>query len=230
MRPHPLLDDWYDSEEQRVRRVRSWFDASAPHYDRITQAMSLGSGHWYRRHVLQRAGLGAGASVLDVACGTGRHLAAARAAGLPALGVDRDPTGLDAFADDPGVEILVADLEDGGPWPLGTRRFAGVIVTNYLFRPILPAIVAAVAPDGLLLYETFARGQERHGRPARREFHLLPNELLAPSLAGGLVVIAYEQGEIPGRFCSGGTAKIVQRIAAVGPDHPLAWTDPLPLG
>lgn len=78
MRPHPPLAGWYDSEEERVRRVRRWFDASAPHYDRITQALSFGSGHWYRRHVLARSGLGAGGSVLDVACGTGVFAEAAR--------------------------------------------------------------------------------------------------------------------------------------------------------
>lgn len=170
-----------------------------------------------------------GGRVLDVACGRGRHVAAARALGLAVTGVDREPAALAAFAGDRDVEAVVADLEDGSPWPLGDRRFDGVVVTNYLHRPILPAVAAAVAPDGLLVYETFASGQERHGRPHRVEFHLGPNELLHAALAAGLVVVAYQQGEIAGRFCSGGSAKIVQRIAAVGPGHPLALARPLSL-
>src|SRR6185436_5533678 len=78
LRPHPKLDRYYDSEDDRLRRVRDWFDASAPHYDRITQAMSFGSGHWYRRHALALSGLEPGARVLDVACGTGVLAAAAQ--------------------------------------------------------------------------------------------------------------------------------------------------------
>jgi hypothetical protein len=127
------------------------------------------------------------------------------------------------------VEILTADLEDGSPWPPRARRFEAVIVANYLHRPLFPALAAAVAPDGILIYETFAEGQERHGRPGRRHFHLASNELLGLALAGGLVVVAYEQGELAGRFCSGGAAKIVQRIAAVGPEHPFAFAAPMPL-
>lgn len=169
-----------------------------------------------------------GGTVLDLACGTGRHVRLARGLGLAVVAVDRDPTGLAAFADDAGVETVIADIE-AGPWPLGDRRFDGVLVTNYLWRPLFPAIVGAVAADGILIYETFARGQERHGRPQRTDFHLQPNELLAPTLAAGLVVIAYEQGELAGRFCSGGGAKIVQRIAAVGPDHPAALATPVAL-
>jgi SAM-dependent methyltransferase len=172
----------------------------------------------------------AGGTVLDVACGTGRHVAAARAAGLAVVGLDRDPTGLGAYASDPAVAVMIADLEAGGPWPPGARRFDAVVVTNYLFRPILPDIAGAVAPDGILIYETFARGQERHGRPRRAEFMLAPNELIVAALSAGLIVVAFEQGELAGRFCSGGAAKIVQRIAAVGPEHPLALAAPLPIG
>lgn len=170
----------------------------------------------------------AGGTVLDVACGTGRHLALARSLGFAAVGVDRDPTGFAAFAADPGVVTVVADIEADG-WPFGDRRFAAVVVTNYLWRPLFPAIFGAVAPDGLVVTETFAVGQERHGRPGRREFMLTPNELIGPALAAGLVVVAFEQGEIPGAFCSGGSAKIVQRLCAVGPEHPYAFERPVTL-
>lgn len=91
MRPHPLLSRYYSSEEERQRRVRSWFDQSAPHYDDITQAMSFGSGHWFRRYTLERAGLAPGSAVLDVACGTGVLTAQARAI----VGPDGRVVGLD---------------------------------------------------------------------------------------------------------------------------------------
>ncbi len=175
------------------------------------------------------AGVKPGGRVLDVASGTGRHVAAALDRGHLVTAVDRDTECLAALARLGDVETIAADLEDGSPWPLGGRRFDAVIVTNYLFRPILPAIMGAVAPDGLLVYETFGPGQERHGRPARKEFHLRANELLRPALEAGLVVVVFEQGELAGRYCSGGAAKIVQRIAAVGPEHPFAHDRPLAL-
>jgi demethylmenaquinone methyltransferase/2-methoxy-6-polyprenyl-1,4-benzoquinol methylase len=78
VRPHPPLHGYYDGDEERVRKLRRWFDDSAPAYDQITQAMSFGSGHWYRRRVLDRAGVASGARVLDVACGTGVLAEAAR--------------------------------------------------------------------------------------------------------------------------------------------------------
>jgi hypothetical protein len=108
---------------------------------------------------------------------------------------------------------VTADLEDGRPWPFPPVSFDGVIVTNYLWRPILPAIVAAVAADGVLLYETFRLGNERHGRPTRRDFLLEPGELLG-AVAGRLVPIAYEDVTLAD------TLRCVQRICAVGPDHP----------
>lgn len=168
----------------------------------------------------------AGGTVLDVACGTGRHLAPSLDRGLSAVGIDIDPSGL---APHPRLETIAADLEAGEPWPIGNRRFQGVIVTNYLYRPIFPDIVRAVALDGILIYETFAKGQERHGRPGRQQFMLSANELLVPALDGGLVVIAYEQGELAGGSRAGGRAKIVQRIAAVGPEHRHAFREPLRL-
>lgn len=144
-----------------------------------------------------------GGPVLDVACGGGRHARLFRARGHPVTVVDRD---LSRVADLQDVEKIAADLEDGSPWPLPGRVFAGVATTNYLHRPILPLIVAALAPGGVLLYETFALGQERFGRPKNPEFLLRPGELLAA--CAGLTVVAYEHGLDPGP-----TAR--QRICAV---------------
>lgn len=145
-----------------------------------------------------------GAPVLDVACGTGRHMQWFAARGHAVLGLDRSPEALQcagAFG-----EVLACDLE-GAPWPLPGRQFGMVVVTNYLWRALLPHIVQSVAPGGVLLYETFAHGNETVGRPANPAFLLAPGELLHAS--EGLRVIAYEDGFLdqPPRY--------VQRIAAV---------------
>lgn len=145
-----------------------------------------------------------GGTVLDVACGSGRHLRLLAARGLRVTGVDRDAAALTRCA---GVgELIEADLE-GGVWPLADRRFDAVVVTNYLWRPILPAIVAALAPGGVWLYETFTVGNEAFGKPSNPAFLLRPGELL--SAARGLHVVAYEDGfaDEPPRQ--------IQRIAAV---------------
>ena len=159
-----------------------------------------------------------GAAVLDVACGAGRHLRWFQARGHAVTGIDRDPLAVQAAAE--VGEAIAADIEHG-PWPLAGRTFGAVVVTNYLWRPLLPTIVDSVAPGGVLLYETFAQGNETVGRPARPDFLLRPGELLGA--CAGLRVVAYEDGFLddPARF--------VQRIAAVrvptdGPSparHPL---------
>ena len=159
-----------------------------------------------------------GAPVLDVACGAGRHLRWFQALGHPVTGIDRDPLAVQAAAQ--AGEAIEADIENG-PWPLAGRTFGAVVVTHYLWRPLLPAIVQCVAPGGVLLYETFAQGNETVGRPARPDFLLRPGELLGA--CADLRVVAYEDGFLddPARF--------VQRIAAVrvptdGPSparHPL---------
>ena len=149
-----------------------------------------------------------GGEVLDLACGAGRHTALLAARGHPVVAVDRDTRQLGELAAAPHVTALAADLEGPAGWPLGGRRFAGVVVTNYLHRPLLPAIVASVAPGGLLLYETFARGNERFGRPANPDFLLQPGELLA-AVAGRLVVLAYEHGQV-----AAPRPAVIQRIAA----------------
>lgn len=149
-----------------------------------------------------------GGHVLDLACGPGRHAYWLHAQGLRLTAVDRSPEALDSLAPlaAVGAEVLQAELEDG-PWPLAGRRFDAVVVTNYLWRPRLAEVMAAIGPGGVLLYETFAQGNETVGRPARPEFLLRPAELLEAT--SGLRVVAYEDGflEEPARF--------VQRIAAV---------------
>jgi SAM-dependent methyltransferase len=147
-----------------------------------------------------------GATVLDVACGFGRHMRWFAARGHAVAGVDRDPQAI-ASVSALGV-ALAADMENG-PWPFPNRRFGAVVVTNYLWRPLLDTIVHSVAPGGVLIYETFAAGNETVGKPSRADFLLRPGELLAA--CRDLRVVAYEDGflDAPARF--------VQRIAAVRP-------------
>ena len=133
----------------------------------------------------------AGGLVLDLACGGGRHTRLFLDRGHPVLAVDRDLSGLADLGDHATLERLEVDLEDGRPFPLADRRFAGVVVTNYLFRPLLAPLVAAVEPGGVLIYETFARGNERFGRPSNPDFLLEPGELLE-AVRGRLRVLAYE--------------------------------------
>jgi len=151
----------------------------------------------------------AGGPVLDLAAGCGRHTRLLVGRGHPVIAVDRDVTGLADLQANPAVTILAADLEHDRPWPLGDRRFAGVVVTNYLHRPLLPAAVAAVAPGGCLIYETFASGNERFGKPSNPDFLLRPGELLE-AVRGRLTVLAYENLEVVEP-----RPAAVQRIAAV---------------
>ncbi|HEY0857504.1 MAG TPA: class I SAM-dependent methyltransferase [Albitalea sp.] len=145
-----------------------------------------------------------GAALLDVACGGGRHVRWFAQRGCRVTGVDRDAAALEPLK---GVaDIVVADIE-GGPWPLAGRRFDAVVVTNYLWRPLWPALMASLAEGGVLIYETFTAGNETVGRPSNPDFLLRPGELLR--LAAGLRVVAFEDGFLadPERF--------VQRIVAV---------------
>jgi SAM-dependent methyltransferase len=105
--------------------------------------------------------------------------------------LDHDVAGLADLAGHPGLETLAADLEDGRPFPLAHRQFDAVVVANYLYRPLLPALVDAVAPGGVLIYETFAAGNERYGRPRNPDYLLEPGELLE-AVRGHLGVLAYE--------------------------------------
>ena len=139
--------------------------------------------------------LPAGGMVLDLACGSGRHARLLAAQGHPVLAVDRDAEALSALADCPGVETLVADLE-GTDWPLAGRQFAGVVVTNYLWRPRLPEVCALLASGSVLIYETFMVGNEAYGKPSNPDFLLRSQELRAVAAAAGLREITFEEGYV----------------------------------
>ncbi|MBX3622446.1 MAG: class I SAM-dependent methyltransferase [Rhizobacter sp.] len=161
--------------------------------------MTLQASAWVQRwsHLVKEGG-----TVLDVACGSGRHVTWFAARGCQVTALDRDAAALEPLR--PLAEVIVADIE-AGPWPLAGRRFDAVVVTNYLWRPLLPTIVGSLADGGVLLYETFAVGHQTVGRPSNPDFLLRPGELL--EAAHGLTVVAFEDGflDAPPRF--------VQRIA-----------------
>lgn len=135
----------------------------------------------------------AGAPVLDLAAGRGRHTSFFLERGHPVVAVDRDVTGLGPLIAHPGLEAVAADLEHGPGWPLPERRFGAVVAVNYLWRPLFADLLDALAPGGVLLYETFMSGQERFGRPANPDFLLQPDELL-DRVRGRLAIVAFEQG------------------------------------
>ena len=162
-----------------------------------------------------------GGRVLDLACGRGRHLrwlagrdASASASGSASgalTGIDRDAAALQTCADLAAagrLELIAADVENG-PWPCAGRQFDAVLVFNYLWRPLWPQLLDALAPGGLLVYETFAHGNQSVGKPSRPDFLLQPGELLAR--CADLSIVAYEDGFLtePPRF--------VQRVVALRP-------------
>jgi SAM-dependent methyltransferase len=145
------------------------------------------------------------ATVLDLAAGRGRHAIFFAERGHKVTAVDRD---ISRLPDHPNLERLEADLEDGSPWPLPDRRFGAVVVTNYLHRPLMPQLLASVAPGGVLLYETFMAGNERFGKPSNPD-HLLKDGELLELVRGKFSVVAYEA-----RLISEPAMAMVQRIAA----------------
>ena len=157
------------------------------------------------------------ARVLDVACGQGRHARYLSALGCEVLGVDRDPSAQSALQDVPGVSVLIADIE-AGPWPFEAASFDAVIVANYLHRPLFPRLIAALRPQGVLIYETFAAGNERYGRPSNPDFLLQPNELLERSKP--LCVVAFEQGRVDRP-----KPAAIQRICAIADGESLSRLD-----
>lgn len=148
--------------------------------------------------------LPAGCTLLDLACGHGRHMRHFAQLGHLVTGVDRNPDAIAAVSS--LGEAMCADIENG-PWPLAGRTFGGVVVTNYLWRPLWPQILASLAPNGVLIYETFSAGNETVGKPSRPDFLLHPGELL--DVCKNLRMVSFEEGFLvqPDRF--------VQRIVAV---------------
>ena len=147
--------------------------------------------------------IAAGGEVLDLACGYGRHARWLAARGYRVEAVDRDRQALAALAATPNVTTREADLENG-PWPYYGRVFDGIVVSRYLWRPLIPQICNCLAEGGVLIYETFMEGQQLYGKPANPAHLLRPGELI--ELFGKrFSVIAFEQGEIEG-------PQVVQRI------------------
>ena len=150
--------------------------------------------------------LPAGGRVLDVACGRGRHLRWLAGRGFVLTGIDRDAAALAALQDLASeIERVEADIENQ-PWPLPGRLFDAVLVSNYLWRPLWPQLLASLAPGGVLVYETFAAGNEALGKPSRPDFLLQPGELL--QRCAGLHTVAYEDGFLDG------PPRFVQRVVA----------------
>ena len=148
-------------------------------------AVQMEPSAWVQRWL---AWIRPGGAVLDIACGAGRHARLLARLGFEVDAVDRDAA---LFADPPAtVSLRQADIESG-PWPYPGRRFDGIVVTNYLHRPLLPTIVDSLEAGGLLIYETFARGNERFGKPSNPAFLLEPGELLE-AVRGKLRVVAFE--------------------------------------
>ena len=150
-----------------------------------------------------------GSTVLDLACGAGRHARFFSARGNAVIACDRDRVALAGLSGVAGVSTTQADLEDGSPWPFESGRFDAVIVCNYLHRPLLPAIADALAPNGVLIYETFLLGNERYGKPSNPRFLLERNELLA-AFSSRLVVVGFEQGR-----ADRGKPALIQRLCAL---------------
>ncbi len=173
--------------------------ASAPHHD-----LELPSAWVCRFAPLIRVG----GLVLDVACGAGRHARYLAGLGYRVEAVDRDTGALQELAHVAGVTTRNADLEHG-QWPYSGHQFDAIVVTNYLHRPLLPSLRAALADGGVLIYETFAAGNERYGRPGNPDFLLKPGELLEFA-RGRLRVVAYEDlhVEIP-------RPAMIQRLCAI---------------
>ncbi|WEN42319.1 hypothetical protein CKCBHOJB_01910 [Thauera sp. GDN1] len=152
-----------------------------------------------------------GARVLDYACGSGRHARWLAGLGMQVDAVDRDPAALAALRGVDGVRVRELDLE-GESWPLAGERYDAVVVTNYLHRPRFDALLALLAPGGVLIYETFMLGNERFGKPSSPAFLLQPGELLA-RLPTGWTPLAFEQGEV-----AVPRPAVVQRVCAVKGD------------
>ena len=151
-----------------------------------------------------------GGLVLDLAAGSGRHTKLLADSGHLVEAIDRDISGLTELAALSSVNIHEYDMERGA-WPYPVNHFSGIVVTNYLYRPIFPALINALVPGGVLIYETFAEGNEVYGRPTNPDFLLYAGELLE-KVHGQLRVIAFEDVYTPEP-----KPAMVQRICAIRP-------------
>ncbi len=147
----------------------------------------------------------AGATVLDLACGQGRHAIYLRDHGYSVTALDRDIT---AVQDIGGIEVIEADLENNNSWPLGNRMFDAVVVVNYLHRPLFSSLLSAVKRGGVLIYETFMEGQQAYGRPTNPDFLLQSGELKRV-IGEAFDIIQFEEG-----YASEPTPNVKQRICA----------------
>ena len=147
---------------------------------------------WVVRHLAHIAQSGL---VLDLACGSGRHARLLASRGYQVMAVDRNARALAGLSGLAGVKTAELDLE-GEEWPLAGQHFAGIVVTNYLWRPRLPDLMALLAPGGVLIYETFMLGNEAFGKPSNPEFLLRPGELREVVAALGWRELAFAEGYV----------------------------------
>ncbi len=157
---------------------------------------SLEPSDWVRRW----APLVTRGPVLDVASGAGRHARLFTQGNIPVIAVDRAPQAMPE-----GITFVQADLEEGSPWPFEGKRFGGIVVANYLYRPLLPVLAQSLAEGGVLIYETFMVGNEKFGKPSNPDFLLRPGELL--QAFAGLTIAGFEQGRTD--------KAVVQRICVI---------------
>ena len=192
-------------------------DPSTPDGRLPSAHTGLAASSWVRRWSHLAA---AGSTVLDLACGSGRHTRWFYGRGCAVTAVDRDIAALQGLQD--VARTVVADLE-GQPWPLPGETFDAVVVTNYLWRGLLPDIARSLGASGVLIYETFAEGNASVGKPSNPDFLLRPGELLQFAADHGLRVVAYEDGfaSPPDRY--------IQRLVAVRPSAHGADTERHPL-
>ena len=172
--------------------------------------------NWVRKFI---SGISPGGHVLDLAAGQGRHTRFALELGYKVTAVDRTLVGLADLHGRENLTLLQHDLEQGASFPAAKNSFDAVIVTNYLWRPILPDVVAAVSASGILIYETFGQGQEAYGSPKNPDFLLAPGEL-CEVVRDQLTIIAYEH------FSSQRQRRVISHICAVAHDHPWCHTAP----
>lgn len=147
---------------------------------------------WVVRHAQSIPARG---KVLDLACGSGRHARFLAGLGYPVLAVDRDAEALAGLSTIEGITTRLLDLE-GEEWPLAGQVFDGIVVTNYLWRPRLPDVLALLAPGGVLIYETFMVGNAAYGKPSNPAFLLLAGELRQLAAAAGLREVEYAEGYV----------------------------------